>query len=293
MRGDDASLPAGLAWLRETERGRDWLASLPAAFESCVRRWRLSVGKPFEDAYVSLPLPVALPDGTPAVLKLQFPDRESEHEAAALEQWSGKGAIRLLAHDPARHALLLERCLPGTPLSHLEPGRALEILIGLLPRLWRPAGPPFRPLAEEAAWWADSLPYRWRGAGRPFPRRLLDTALEALHTLPGTQDAQVLLHQDLHAGNVLRAGRAPWLALDPKPLTGEREFGIAPIVRSCELGHGRRQTRYRLDRLTSELGLDRERARLWAIAQTVAWSVGSDVLEQHVETATWLLEGAA
>lgn len=50
---------------------------------------------------------------------------------------------------------------------------------------------------------------------------------------------QVLLHQDLHADNVLRAGREPWLVIDPKPLTGEREFGVAPIVRSFELGHGR------------------------------------------------------
>jgi streptomycin 6-kinase len=36
-------------------------------------------------------------------------------------------------------------------------------------------------------------------------------------------------------------------------------------------------------------GLDRERARLWALAQTVAWSIG-DYFGQHVETARWLLE---
>jgi streptomycin 6-kinase len=100
----------------------------------------------------------------------------------------------------------------------------------------------------------------------------------------------VLLHQDLHGENVLAAQREPWLVIDPKPLAGEREFGLAPIVRSFELGHSRRAVLRRLDRLTGELGLDRERTRGWTIAQTIAWSVGSDYHETHVETARWLLE---
>jgi streptomycin 6-kinase len=100
----------------------------------------------------------------------------------------------------------------------------------------------------------------------------------------------VLLHQDLHPQNVLSAEREPWLAIDPKPLAGEREFAVAPIVRSFELGHTEDAVRGRLDRLCTELRLDRERARRWAIAQTVAWSFGSDRLEGHIETAHWLLQ---
>ena len=47
---------------------------------------------------------------------------------------------------------------------------------------------------------------------------------------------------------------------------------------TCELGHSRRATTlYRLDRLTSELGLDRERARGWTIGQTIAWSLDSEL----------------
>jgi streptomycin 6-kinase len=47
---------------------------------------------------------------------------------------------------------------------------------------------------------------------------------------------------------------------------------------------------HRLDRLTGELGLDRERAARWTIGQTVAWSFGSDYFREHVETAGWLLD---
>ena len=207
------------------------------------------------------------------MLKLQFPDRESEHEASALRAWDGRGAVRLLEHDPERHALLLERCLPGTPLAEMEPEAALDVAIGLLPRLWIPAGPPFRPLADEAAWWASDLPGRWRKTGEPFERELLDAALDAIRMLTPTQAESVLLNQDLHAANILRAEREPWLVINPKPLVGERAFGVAPLVRGSELGHSREAVIHRLDRLSGALGLDRERVRDWTIAQSIAWGL--------------------
>ena len=161
--------------------------------------------------------------------------------------------------------------------------------MSLLPRLWVEAGAPFVSLSNEAAAWAGDLPISWEGAGRPFERELLDGALEALHSLSRSQGGQVLIHQDLHGDNVLRATREPWLVIDPKPVTGEREFSVAPIVRSYEFGHDRRCVVDRLDRLTSALLLDRERARLWSFAQTLAWAFEDNrVLPRHVETARWL-----
>ena len=227
-------------------------------------------------------------DGTPAVLKLIDPHREAEHEADALARWDGVGAVRLLERSGDGCAILIERCEPGTPLSAAGPDVALDVLAGLLPRLWVPAGEPFHTLAEEAAWWASSLPGEWERAGRPFERRLLDAALDALTALAPSQGEQVLLHQDLHGDNVLAAAREPWLAIDPKPLVGEREFAVAPIVRSTELGHSRRAVAGRLDRLTSDLGLDRDRARGWTIGQTIAWGV--DGPAEHADVARWLLE---
>ena len=244
------------------------------------------VGEPFEDGVASiLVAPAVNAAGQEVVLKVQDPHRESEHEAAALELWDGHGAVRLLDHEPEEFALLLERCVPGTPLSAAGAEAALDVFVELLPRLWKPAGSPFGSLAAEAAWWADSLEETWERFGRPFERKLLDAALEALQELPPTQGEQVLLHQDLHGDNVLAAEREPWLVIDPKPLAGEREFAVAPIVRSWELGEAKREVLYRFDRLTSELGLDRERARGWTIAQTVAWSSGA----WHDKVAEWLL----
>ena len=280
----------GLGWAERTDEGRAWLERLPRLLEECAQRWRLELGTPFPYAYASLALPARLPEGSEAVLKICFPHRESEHEGDALAAWDGNGAVRLLAQDRERWALLLERCRPGTPLREIGLDGALGVFMDLLPRLWIPVAEPFRPLAEEAASWAESLPENWARSGRPFERTLLDAALRALEELAPSQGEQVLVHQDLHADNILRSEREPWLVIDPKPLVGEREFSLAPIVRSSELGHSQQAVRRRLDRLSAELGLDRERARGWALAQTVSWSFDGDHVPRHVETARWLLD---
>jgi streptomycin 6-kinase len=267
----------------------DWRATAPALVAECAEEWGLRLGEPYTPGVVGHVVRAELPDGTPAVLKVFWPHREAEQEADALERWDGDGGVRLLARDDERHALLLERCEPGTHLTAEGQDAALDVLIELLPRLWKPAEG-FRPLGDEAEWWLSYLPRHWAEAGRRFDRRLFDAGVEALVELCGTQGEQVLLHQDLHAENVLAARREPWLVIDPKPLAGEREFAVAPIVRGTELGHSKRDVLYRLDRLTSELGLDRERARGWAIGQTLAWAYDVEWHEDHLDVVRWLLE---
>ena len=282
-------LPDGLEAIGEGASGRAWLDLLPGLLHEVAAQWELRLGDAFLDASASLTLRARRGDGRVVVLKLQYPHREAEHEAAALAEWDGIGAVRLLAHDPGRHALLLELCEPGRPLFELDQDAALDVLIELLPRLWRPSDRPFTSLADEAVHWAATLPETWAHTGRPFEQRLLEDALETIGELASSQGEQVLLHQDLHAGNVLRARREPWLVIDPKPLTGEREFGLAPIVRGAELGHSRRHVRHRLDRLCSELGLDRRRACGWTFVQTLAWSIDTVVWIEMIEISRWLL----
>lgn len=230
------------------------------------------------------------PDGSPAVLKLQFPEADSSLEAAALHTWDGAGAVRLLAHDQQRLALLMEQCRPGTPLSTQPPDVALSVFIDLIPRLWRPATGPFTTAAERADRWARDLPSRWLAAGQPCERKLIDAAVTALQELSPSQGEQVLLNQDLHVNNVLRAEREPWLVIDPKPLLGERELAVAALARDYGLGHGRREVWHRLDRLCAELGVDRERARGWSMAYAVVWAfLDEEGMSRHFDTTRWLL----
>jgi streptomycin 6-kinase len=236
--------------------------------EELAEEWELTLGEPYPPGAASEHVVRAeLADGTPAVLKIGTAHRESEQEADALERWDGDGAVRLLGRDDARNALLLERCEPGTFLSDGS-GDPLGVLIELLPRLWKDATG-FHTLADEVEFWE-------------MDGELGDLARE----LATTQGELVLVHQDLHGDNVLAAEREPWLVIDPKPLAAEREFAVAPIVRSGELGHSREAALGRLDRLCAELGLDRERARAWTIIQTTAWS-GDAAVDLH-EVVKWL-----
>jgi streptomycin 6-kinase len=269
-----------------------WLERVPDLVARCAEEWGLQLGEPYEPGAAGYAVRAELPDGRQAVLKLIYPDRESEHEADALALWDGHGAVQLLDRDDERTAMLIERCEPGTTLAVAGPDVALDVLVALLPRLWVETGEPFHTLEDEAAWWFGYLPDQWERSGREVERRLVDAAVDALSSLSRSQGQQVLLHQDLHGDNVLAAGREPWLVIDPKPLIGEREFAVAPIVRSFELGHNKRDTLYRLDRLTSELGLDRDRARGWTIGQTMAWAFESEYIPTHLETVGWLLEDA-
>jgi streptomycin 6-kinase len=232
-----------------------------------ARDWGLRLGDPYPPGAAGYVVRAELADGTPAVLKLQHSHREDEQEADALERWDGDGAVRLLRRDDERHALLLERCEPGTPLSN-GAHDPLGVLIALLPRLWKD-GTGFHTLADEVAHWA-----------------LEGDVGKLANELAATQGEPVLLHQDLHGDNVLAAEREPWLVIDPKPLAAEREFAVAPIVRSFELGHSKRDVLYRLDRLCAELGLDRGRARGWTVVQTTAWDEDASV--DRSEVVEWL-----
>jgi streptomycin 6-kinase len=256
-------------------------ADLSARIAASREEWGLSaVGEQYTPGAGGFAAPATLADGTRAVLKLGIPHREAEQEADALERWDGDGAVRLLARNEERWALLIERAEPGTFLSEAPDG--LDVLIELLPRLWK-SGEGFHSLEDETQHWTAEIERDARDA------RLRDAALHYIRELASTQGEQVLVNQDLHGENVLAAQREPWLVIDPKPLSGEREFSAASIVRSNELGHSRRDVLYRLDRLTDDLGLDRERALGWTVAQTVAWSGGADYIVPHMEVLEWLL----
>jgi streptomycin 6-kinase len=285
-------IPPALNWLEQSQPGREWLRDLPARVARCEEKWRLRLLSPYQQSFVSIVFPVIRSDGSTAVLKIQWPHPESVHEHEALRLWNGDTAVRLYAYDGEEHALLLERCERGVHLSTAGEEQALEVFTQMLPRLWVPAGPPFTNLPEECSAWQKRLPADWKLTNRPFECVLLDAALAAMDALSSTQGEQVLLHQDLHGDNVLSARREPWLAIDPKPLVGERELSLAPIICSYGFGHSRADVVHRLDVLSAALRLDRERCRLWALVQTLAWAFeGAMVYDKHLETARWLWQG--
>jgi streptomycin 6-kinase len=251
--------------MTEIPGGPEWLAALPGLVAECVEQWSLELEEPIGTGYSFV-----APAGD-VFLKLSLPDEESEHEAEALAQWNGVGAVQLIARDDERRAMLVERLRPATQLWALPDDEATEIAAGVLEQLWVPAAEPFRRLEEAAARWAEELPERG------LDRELVEPVVAFLRDAGPTQRESLLLHQDLHGGNVLRSERG-WLAIDAKPLVGEREFDVASLIRDRRPTSKRRMER-RLAFFVDRLQLDPERTRGWAIAHAIAWNGDAEMIE--------------
>src|SRR5215469_5813929 len=105
------TIPAQLAInCRKTPDRASWLDRLPDALRVLERRWSLTLGVPFdgEDVSCAWVAPVALADGSTAVLKMGMPHMEAEHELDGLRFWDGSPTVRLLGSDHETGAMLLE-----------------------------------------------------------------------------------------------------------------------------------------------------------------------------------------
>lgn len=269
--GTDFPVAEGLKRTCARKPGRmEWLARLPALVNELAERWHLRLGPLLgeEDTTCSYVASVTCADGTPAVLKVGMPHMEGEHEIAALRFWDGNPTVALLAEDEANGAMLLERCVPGTSLSTLAEEEQDVVIAGLLRRLWRkpPEPYPFRPLAVMTDAWANETlanEAAWRDTG------LVREGLRLFVELPKSAPCEVLLATDLHAGNVLRAEREPWLVIDPKPFVGDPAYDATQHLFNC-LPRVIRDPFGVIHRFADLLEVDRERVRLWMFARTSA-----------------------
>jgi streptomycin 6-kinase len=212
------------------------------------------------------------------VLKVGIPHFEAEHEIDGLRFWDGDPTVRLLAADRGANAMLLERCEPGTTLAELPEPEQDVVIASVLRRLWRvvPDGEPFRPLAAMTEeWGAEMLALPDVRADRGLRREGIRLFME----LPRTAPTHVLLATDLHAGNVLRARREPWLVIDPKPFLGDPAYDATQHLLNCteRLAADPVAT---VRRFAELLELDHERVRLWTFARLAVEAIHSwdDVL---------------
>ncbi|NYI08437.1 aminoglycoside phosphotransferase family protein [Allostreptomyces psammosilenae] len=286
----------------EGEAGARWIEALPALVTEYCARWELIVDRVMDPGgRLSMSLLVTRADGTPAVLKFGWLNEETRHEAAALRIWGGRGAVRLLESDDATGALLMERLQPHISLRSLPEKRAMLEAEEVARRLWVAPGEehPFRTVEDRRIELTREL-YRYhRLPELEDARGLIDAALLVGAELAGDQPEQVLLHGDLHHGNVLAGERLPWLAIDPRPLVGERAYDLAWLVRErletlVATPGPRSATRRRIRELASALEVDEQRLLGWALFRSVAAGARDFALgetedgEMLLELATWL-----
>jgi streptomycin 6-kinase len=264
--------------------GAAWLEHLPQLIAECEQRWALTVQPPFALTY-NYVAPAVRVDGTPVVIKLGVPGSVIQTELAALQLYDGKGIVQLLEADADQAALLLERLLPGTPLTQLalqDDAQATAIAAEVMRQLWRPA-PADHPFPTVQKWsqGMQRLRTHFDGGTGPLPKRLVELAETLFADLLASMAEPVLLHGDLHHDNILSAHRQPWLALDPQGVVGEPAYEVGALLRNpmpqlLSWPDLKRVQARRVDQLAEVLGFDRERIVAWGVAQAVLsgwWSI--------------------
>ncbi|MEU7478750.1 aminoglycoside phosphotransferase family protein [Lentzea sp. NPDC042327] len=187
-----------------------WLDALPDLVATLSARWGLTVVEP-------------MPGGTGvtfrctnAVLKLTPEHDIAAHEAKALTAWADTpAAVDLLDTDLARGALLLELLHPGTEAT--DPARVVPVLHQADPK-------GFPPLRARVDFLFETL----------LPRRTgtyYATEHAKARRLATDNTPVVLLHGDMHPGNVLQSARGP-VAIDPRACVGD------PAVDWLDFVHG-------------------------------------------------------
>jgi streptomycin 6-kinase len=204
----------------------------------------------------------------------------------------------LLRADPRRFALLLERA-HSRDLTSIDDLEASEVVASLYKRLHVPAGPQFKLLSEQAERWSREL--LALPASAPVPRRYVEQAAALARDFASDPACDgTLIHTDLHYFNVLAAEREPWLVIDPKPLSGDPHYEVAPLLwnRWEELADAR-DLRFALRRrffaIVDTAGLDEDRARDWIIVRQLVNILGTlrDAVPDESLPTDWLTRNIA
>ncbi|MFV2175820.1 aminoglycoside phosphotransferase family protein [Actinomadura sp. LOL_016] len=252
---------------REGPAGAAWLAELPGIVDELLERWGCVPDGEVVHGHVAVVVPVKRAAGA-AVVKVSFPHPGNVHEPEAFAVWGGRGAVLLHGRDDGRFAMLLERARTST-LGEVEDGDEVVAVAGRLGRRLAVPAPSGLPrLCDRADEWEKGLREDAAELPHTMPRAVVEAALATVREL-GRDQPETVVHGDLHPGNILRAEREPWLAVDPKGVVGDPAYDGGTLLKSraltfLESDDPHKAVRRVLDVFAEAAELDRERVRRWA-----------------------------
>jgi streptomycin 6-kinase len=267
--------------LQKISRGEQAIKSIDDVLEVVRVRastWDLHVHSPFQQLTYNFVAPATSSVHGLAVLKIAFDAKKFRREFTALLAFEGRGSVRVLEHDEASGAALLERADPGRPMNLGWDDRTAAF-VGLVRELWRPAPPDMNlpAVTKEASYRAAELERMSRFlADSPFGNRVatVERARCLLAEIASSSDERYVLHGDLHSHNVLSSNRMPWLSIDPLGCVGERAFDVSALLRNesrelLEAADPQDMVDRRICDIASECGIDGQRIRTWSFIEAV------------------------
>ncbi len=251
-----------------------WLDDLPSLVAGLERDWSIRVGRGYDDATEAFVAEAIVHGGAPVVLKLLVPrgvDAVS-NEITVLRLADGVGCVRLIRHDEARGALLLERLGRSLHELALPIGRRQEILCSTASRVWHRAPDCGLPTgAAKGRWLVEFITATWEDLGRPCSQRAVDHALGCASRRIDAHDDDraVLVHGDVHQWNTLEAGDG-FKLVDPDGLLAEAEYDMGIVMREDPVELLRGDPHERARWLGARTGLDASAIWEWGVVERVS-----------------------
>ena len=248
--------------------GLRWLADLPVLVDELCRGWQLLVcDEPVSHGANAIVVPVERA-GESLVLKVSWHTSTVADEVVALRAWGGHGAVELFEAEPRLGAVLLERLDAGMTLHDVEVHAAASVAGELIGRLTVAAPPGLPTVRSYGLELADSLAARNRAVGGAVPKHWVEQAASLARQLAAAAGTS-LVHADLHFGNVLAGRREPWLAIDPRAVSGDPEQSVPELMwtRIDELDDA--SVPALLDVIVDAGRLDSDKALAWTVVRAV------------------------
>jgi streptomycin 6-kinase len=247
-----------------------------AVVRPVCRDWDLTVEGWLDGGAGTPPVAVRRPDGSGAVLKIAEPG-ELDVATRVLLADGGQAYAHVLAWDPGRGALLLERLGHDLWKESATLGDQGEVLVPLLEVAWRLPLSCGRAFESKAAGLLSILADLGARYGTDH-EDVLVLAAEYATQLAASERPEVVCHGDPHGGNVLRRGTG-WALIDPDGFVGERAYDLGVVIRDAcrELmaaealhpGSARLLLREECGRLADLANVDPERVWRWGFVERV------------------------
>jgi streptomycin 6-kinase len=233
-------------------------------------------------------------NGEQCILKIAVRDKDKRGNDL-MAWWNWNGAAPVMRHD--ENALLMERATGSCSLIDMAKNdrddEASRIICSVIAKLHAQNGAYPNELVPLDVWFKDLQPAAAKYGGifvqcSKIASKLLSEPVE-----------QVVLHGDIHHGNILDFGEKGWLAIDPKGLFGERGFDYANLFCNPDIPTATKPGRLaqQVKVVSAAAGLDPKRLLQWIAAWaglSAAWSlddgVGAEPAMMVVEIALLALQ---
>jgi streptomycin 6-kinase len=269
--------------------GRDWLASLDDNLFELEHDWGLTIGQAISGGSTAFVAQATDATGQSFIIKLPTPaSLLGRHEVMVLAIARGKGYVRLIRQDAARHAMLLEQLGPSLDQHDMPYRNKIDIMCSTLLDAWMPvpAGSAYMTGADKANSLAMAILEKWQGLGRPCSQAALDTALMYCRDRAAAwrPENAVLAHGDPHPANILEVpetGGRQWKFIDPDGLAIEPAYDLGVLLRAWHEGltgrHAHDIARSYARHLTSRTQVPAEAVWQWGYIERI--STGLHLME--------------